>query len=613
MRESERKIFEIDKQTAVVPVVHGSMDFAMEIRRILLSGRWDCLAVPLPPSFQPAVEEGVRGLPIVRVAAAEEPTDPPCWTYVPIDPCQPVIMALRVAAQEYIPAEFIDLETDVFEDDAVPSPDPYALKTVPLEKFCSALIPAHPRPEPGGQTAARIAHMATALRKLTLKYARILCLCQLDHWVWLREAYAWGSGESKADEPSFAPVRLEPVAEKSLIFVLGELPYITYLHEKARRELLPDQNLSVDGVKQLLLETRDEWLRKFEPLTNWAAPQRLDSLIRYIRNLTLMGGRLTPDLYTLVVAAKQVVGDSFAISLVETAKQYPYQHIAEKGAVFGVDQFRFGDGAGGYAKNRLEGVPLEWRAIPLKRVPEQEKQKKWKQKWNPSGICSWPPEDKRIESLNTHIRDAARALIGEGLAVSEKFTSSIKDGLDIRETVRNWHTGDLYVKELPPSRGSIDTVVVLFDSPADPSKYSFQTTWYAEHEEESTLSFYATPIGEKFVGPGIAQCVYGGCAFIFPPRFIPDIWINPRFRKLKTLEDRLLAGAFYHSVQKNVAVVSASPPTSAWKWLARKHKKKIVHIPLSRFSQQMLDRLRVFHVLNGKSIRSAAARYIRDL
>ena len=40
------------------------------------------------------------------------------------------------------------------------------------------------------------------------------------------------------------------------------------------------------------------------------------------------------------------------------------------------------------------------------------------------------------------------AIIGLGtdLARSEKFTTSLKDGLDIRETLRNWHTGDLFVK-----------------------------------------------------------------------------------------------------------------------------------------------------------------------
>ena len=35
--------------------------------------------------------------------------------------------------------------------------------------------------------------------------------------------------------------------------MLGELPFITGLYERARAELEDDENLSIDGVKELLL------------------------------------------------------------------------------------------------------------------------------------------------------------------------------------------------------------------------------------------------------------------------------------------------------------------------------------------------------------------------
>ncbi len=613
MNDTISEIFRLNEKITLLPVLHGSGDFALEVRRIFFQKRWDCLAVPLPASFRTDVLQGVLELPLISVVAAEEPGEDSSFNYVPIDPCQPVIMALRVALQEYIPIEFIDRETQIFEPDAFISPDPYSLKTVSLEKFCTAILPTIPLPLPGSQQDARILTMAEELRKLSSQYESILCLCSLSHWPWLRQAFR-NKDPSPPIESFYAPMYSSPVRELSLAFVLGELPYITYLYERARRELLPDENLAIDGIKELVIEAREEWLRKHEPLHNWVTPQRLQVLLQYVRNLTLLESRLTPDLYTLAVAAKQVCGDTYAVSLVETAKQYPYQHIADQqGAAFGVGKVSFPDGDIGMAKNRLEGIPVTWRSLPLRRVPEKEKQQKWLQRWNPFGICSWPPEDRRIESFNTHVREVSQALIGAGLARSEKFTSSLKDGLDIRETIRNWYTGDLYVKEIPPSRGTIEMVVFLFDYPADPEKYSFCTTWYAEHEEESTLSFYATPIGEKFVGPGIAQCLYGGCSFLYPPRFIPDIWQESHFLQYRTLEERLLAGAFFHSEHKNVAVVSPKPPAAAWKLLARRYKKKIVHIPLSRFSQQLVDRLRVFHVLNGKQVRSFAGRFIREM
>ncbi|MCA9033421.1 MAG: hypothetical protein KDA66_21575, partial [Planctomycetaceae bacterium] len=187
-------------------------------------------------------------------------------------------------------------------------------------------------------------------------------------------------------------------------------------------------------------------------------------------------------------------------------------------------------------KNRLAGPPVSWRTCQLNRRPPKLDQMKWQMQWNPFRQCSWPPEDVAIERFRTHVKDHALKLLGQDLARSEKFSTSLKDGLDIRETLRNWHTGDLYVKVFPPTRGSLDCVVMLFDSPADPRDYPWRITWHAEHHDESTLSFYATHFGEEIVGPGIAMASYGGAMFLFPPRDIPNVWHDPRFDYADTLE-----------------------------------------------------------------------------
>jgi hypothetical protein len=168
------------------------------------------------------------------------------------------------------------------------------------------------------------------------------------------------------------------------------------------------------------------------------------------------------------------------------------------------------------------------------------------------------------------------------------------------------------VKVIPPGRGSIEVVVFLFDVPADPKVYTNRATWYAEHSEESTLAFFATNPMANLIGPGIAEAQYGGALFLFPPRPIPEIWTDPRLREADTLEETLLAAAFFHSRDRHVAVVSPGPPSGAWRRLARKYGRKIVHLPLKRFGGQMIERLRTFHVLNGKHVRSYAADYIRE-
>ena len=56
----------------------------------------------------------------------------------------------------------------------------------------------------------------------------------------------------------------------------------------------------------------------------------------------------------------------------------------------------------------------------------------WQQKWNPFSQCSWPPEDDLIENFRQTVFDRAQEVIGADLAQTEKFTTSVKDGIDIR-------------------------------------------------------------------------------------------------------------------------------------------------------------------------------------
>jgi hypothetical protein len=603
----------------VLPIIHGSGDFAIRVREELLARPYDCVAVPLPPSFQDDVEAAIDRLPAISVVAQldADPDDAEHgFSFVPIDPCQGVIAALRLAMGEHMTRAFIDMETPRFEAHMGVFPDPYALKRVSPEAFAAAVLPTIPPPEPG-QHAARIVTMAARLRALETRHRSILLVCSLLDWPWIRDAYTRGL-EPEEPEPFFAPMQTFTVDPGTLVFVLGELPFLTGLYERGRRELTPDDNLSVDGVKEMVLEARDRLKAKLPKVAQRITPQLLAVYFRYIRNLSLLDRRLTPDLYTLVVAAKQTAGDDFALALAETAREYPF---ASAGPAEGDDArpLRMGideaDVPGwGVARmvNRLPGQALSWRTCELRPRPPERERTLWKQRWDPYGMCSWPPEDDRIESFHRHVRDQARAIIGADLARSEKFTTSVRDGIDIRETLRNWHTGDLYVKVIPPSRGSVEIVVFLFDVPADPRVYTNRATWYAEHAEESTLAFYATDHMANLVGPGIAQADYGGALFIYPPRPIPDVWTDARLDFVDTLEERLLAGAFLHSRERHVAVVSPRPPLASWRRLSARFGRKIVHLPLKRFGGQLLERLRRFHVLNGRVVRSYAAEFIRE-
>ena len=614
----------IGPRIRVMPIIHGSGDFAVRVREELLSRPYDCVAIPLPPSFQDDVEEAIERLPAISIVAqldADRDDAETGFSFVPIDPCQGVIAALRTARGERIARAFIDMETPRFEAHHAVFPDPYALKRVSPAGFAAAVLPTIPPPRPG-QHATRIAWMAARLRELEARHRAILLVCSLLDWPWIRDAYRRRRDAAEPD-PFLAPIQTFGVDPATLIFALGELPFVTGLYERGRRELEPDDNLSVDGVKEMVLQARDRLQAKLPKVAQRVTPQLLGIYFRYVRNLSLIERRLTPDLYTLVVAAQQTAGDDFALAVAETAREYPYAEIVGDGGPsagpsdlpvlrMGID--RADVPAWGMARmvSRLPGQALSWRSCELRPKPPERDRKLWKQRWDPYGMCSWPPEDDRIESFHRHVRDQAKAILGADLARSEKFTTSVMDGIDIRETLRNWHTGDLYVKIIPPSRGTIEVVVFLFDLPADPRVYTSRATWFAEHQEESTLAFYATDHMKNLVGPGIAQAEYGGALFLFPPRTIPDIWTDPRLDFADTLEERLLAAAFLHSRERHVAVVAPRPPLASWRRLARRFGRKIVPLPLHRFSGQLIERLRRFHVLNGKVVRSYAADFIRD-
>jgi hypothetical protein len=272
---------------------------------------------------------------------------------------------------------------------------------------------------------------------------------------------------------------------------------------------------------------------------------------------------------------------------------------------------QFPDGDVVEAVSRLPGPPLVWRSLQLKRRPERPELEKWQMRWNPFSQCSWPPEDELIENFRAHVFDRAKAIMGADLAKTEKFTTSVKDGIDIRDTLRHWFEGDIYVKEMPPARGRLDAAVMLFDSPADPRDYPWRSTWFAEHEEESTLAFFATDFRQQMVGPGIGLATYGGAMFLFPPIQIAEVWSDRRLDFTETLEERLLAAACLHSRHRQIALLAPLPPGAGWRRLARRFGKTWVHVPLAQFSDSTVQQLRMLHVLNGRQVRSYASHFIR--
>ena len=69
------ELLEIGPRVTALPIVHGSGDFAWEVRRLMLKHSFDCVAVPLPGSFQSSVESAILNLPVPSVVFQKSPPD----------------------------------------------------------------------------------------------------------------------------------------------------------------------------------------------------------------------------------------------------------------------------------------------------------------------------------------------------------------------------------------------------------------------------------------------------------------------------------------------------------------------------------------------------------
>ena len=653
----------------MIPVTHGKELFAREVRRVCSERKFDCVAVDIPEAFQDELGEAVDNLPLVSVILArfhdsviggimaevrsntavadydgsndddgDDDYDDK-WFYVPIDPCDAMIEGVRQARQRRAPFYCVGAPILGEPYPLPPMPDEYAIEKIGFDAYAAVCRAAVGRVLVDTEEYDEARHIAGRLRELRARYKNILAITHLRHFdtvlgmIGESENHGrgndgnhnnsdYGNGQNHDDTRDANPytsVITRYVNPDHLYFALGELPFVAAKTQMERQNPFAEPVDLTDAIKDLFRETRDNYFDDREQAVH-LSPVRIQSALTYLRNLTVMSGRLIPSLFDIVEAAKGVGGNAYALRILKSAKYYPYLPFESGEALVNVGIDRISlleDSAPGsvretyYAVNLFRDANMEWRALDIKPDPSTLQKKNYRYKWGAGSVCSHLPEDTRLEGFNAHARKKALRVVTEHLARTEKFTTSVKDGIDIRETLRNWHTGGIYVKELPPARGKVDTVVVIFDE-SDDDRYPQRATWYAEHEGESTLSFYATDVFGDLIGPGIGRCVYGGVALLFPPRDVPDLFDVTGLMGISGCAARLVAGSLMFSGEKNVAYIAARPPSQRIRALSANFKKHLVWIPMSTFSTETLSRLRRFHVLNGRDVRSWAARFIGD-
>ena len=360
-----------------------------------------------------------------------------------------------------------------------------------------------------------------------------------------------------------------------------------------------------DILTRYLLWCRAYYEREVEDRIN---PQFLFLLENFSRKYAAVKNMLLPDFYELLIAGRSCVNSHFCFRMWQIGTAYPPQQGPSELEII---ELRAGDIFPLVEKVRMNPfAPLRPRAGMPRFLRRAEKQRKPKEEWrfSPYSICSYQPEDIVIEGYARYLRAKGKSILSEERKRVHPFETSLLDGIDLRETIRHWYSGTIYVQENMMIRGSVDSLVVIFDE--EGSKYPYTMTWLGEHNQESDMAFYATDPEQRPMGPGIRKAVYGGLLMTMPPGRLYDVFGDPTYRMAANYAERLLLAAVDYGFERFVLYAAPKPPRPFFQVIAGRYGKRILHLPLAQLSPVMLQKIRTFHILADKSVRDYAKDHI---
>jgi hypothetical protein len=593
----------------VVPVLHGRLEFAVAVRQAFEGTRPDCVAVELPETLSAQVLRGVCRLPLLSVVRYLTTRSQP--VYLPIEPADPLIEALRCGLERELPVHLIDQDVDEYRPHAELLPDSYAVRRIGHAGYCAACQRALADVEPDAADLNREATMAFHLRRLLAEHERVLFVCGLAHAARVAARLAAADEGEPLRRVRRDGATLHHLAEASSREVMSEPAFLQLAFEEARRSGAPALD-SLDRLEeQLRLAQRAR--AAYEKNRGAQVPaSALGTLFRFARNYALVEGRLTPDLYQLLVAARGAVDDDFGYEVWDLATRWPHQTEHPELPVLQISIEDLFEHARYLRFQRTQRTRRHSLLRLVRQRPQERRPGEWRETWHGDAICSYPPEDVVVESYGDFLKKRAKGVLSAEHSRTLPFCASLLDGVDVRETLRNWHERRLYVREHQIFRGDVGAVVVVFDEDRDTQeRFSWTMTWQGEHAQESDMAFYATPMGERLEGPGIARCEYGGLLLTYPPGRMFHVFEDPYFDRAESKPERLLLAALDYCQERVIVYVGPRPPRSVYRTIAERFGKRLVYVPLGDLSPVSLRQIRVFHVLDGHPVRAYAREYIR--
>lgn len=633
-----------------LPVLHYRMEFAQLVRMAVTQVRPDAVAIELPATLEAPFVRALHRLPQISVVSYQAATE---TVYLLVEPADPLVEAARQALELGIPLHFIDVDTDAYPRHRDRLPDSYSTSRIGLEAYYREYRAACGDEQSCREDLRREQGMAYRLQQLSQKHRRILLVCGMAHLERIKDLYAAPQGVplERIRRDGVSVFNLHPDSCRE---ILAEFPFLSAVYEQ-RRGALPDEPIEsgaglrkrfhalelISGGKeqaseeQLLENAIRRTARHLGPAGAFPDRQRLiyrlfseaarhyrqetgetlhiwqkRAFFRFARNYALQGGMLMPDLFQLLAAARGCIDDNFAYAFCRLATCYPWQTENSDLATISISPEEIWGGSRSIRFRPRQKRSKGLAQMGLLKRKREARPGEWLEGFDDPSICSWPPEDIAIEEYGRFLKRKGCLQLSEEMTRTEKFSSSLLDGIDMRETLRNIHEGAIYVREQQRVAGGVGCLVVIFDEDRKSGRFPYCMTWLGEHEQESDMAFYATDPAENIVGPGICRCEYGGFMLSYPPRRMMDVWHDPDYHAVATRAEVLLLAALDYSIEKHVVYVAAKPPRSIFKQMAARRDRKIVYIPLGSLSPHKLKQMRILHILSGKDKRELAKEYI---
>lgn len=614
-----------------VPSYHYQPVFAQEVRRAVNASPPAVIALEVPEAGLEEHRWAASFWPRSMVSIAEP------WIY-PFVPGDSMVEAFRLAQEQNIPVFGVNLN--------VAGPISRVPVQLPGAEFAcrtgSAFLEAvdaldAEAGDPSVADLAREAHMARRLSDLMASYRSVLWVGGAAHWYRILERLKSGDFQGPFVEllPD-ARFRRGTLAGSALLHMTGRYPFLVRQYARS-----PDGYDEAEAIRVLALKagrskarvaldsgaegqtTDEDWLSP-DPTAADAA-----KVVLYARNLTA-GTDLAevPRLYDLLTAGSAIIGRVYAGRLFLAAmKELPARKNDPPSLTYDLAEGRHGyrfEGEWITAEPYWAGEEIidgmwflkakQLAKKPYSSIPQGKKGEavRW---------TAYPPDQQAYEAFVQYVLRKASAG-GAEEPRSLPFSSGMRDGLDIKATLRSWNDETVYVREGERRPLNFKNALVDFASQREDSPF-LQGAGAQEYRGR----------GCDNVGWIDPDCLHvGGCSRQAELQVEQDfpcrVFVHVRALSLITLDattstegpdddgnsffDRVirqlleaqggesdnlhswLEVMFEFCEGKPFAYFSHYAPSQRIHRIAARHRVKIVHFPLSTIAKPLLKRNRAF-------------------